>query len=89
MEVMSATNLVGLQRAQSDGVTLRIRIFVALQIKFGWIACRLAKSSGRPFRASRIGTGLNPDLTRIALQSGRLWRSERNKLVPKEEVIYA
>jgi hypothetical protein len=43
MEIMSATNLVGLQRAQSDSVTLRIRIFVSLQIKFGRIASSLAK----------------------------------------------
>jgi hypothetical protein len=37
MKIMSATNLVGLQRAQSDSVTLRIRIPVFLQKKFGWI----------------------------------------------------
>jgi hypothetical protein len=43
MEIMSATNLVGLQRAQSDSVTLRIRIFVSLQIKFGRIASSPAK----------------------------------------------
>jgi hypothetical protein len=35
MEIMSATNLVGLEKAQSDGVTLRIRISVLLRIRFG------------------------------------------------------
>jgi hypothetical protein len=46
MEIMSATNLVGLQKAQSECVILRIRIFVSLHIKFGRIASSLAKSSG-------------------------------------------
>jgi hypothetical protein len=69
MEIMSATNLVGLQRAQSDSVTLRIRISVLLRIRFGWIASSLAKISGSSCRPRRLRTGLNPDLTKVALKT--------------------
>jgi len=46
MEVISATSFEGLQEAQSQGVTSRIRILVSLRIRLGRIAPSLAKSSG-------------------------------------------
>jgi hypothetical protein len=47
MKVISATNFEGVQEAQSQGVTSRIRILVSLRIRLGRIALSLAKSSGR------------------------------------------
>src|SRR5437899_6640790 len=79
MEVMSATSLEGLQEAQRQGVTLRIRIPVPLRIRFRRIAPNLARSSGRRFQPKRLRTGLSPALSSITLnaKSQKAWPRTR------------
>src|SRR5215475_497095 len=67
MEVMPAAGLEGLQQAPSRGVTLRIRILVALRIRFRKIALNLARSRGRRFQPKRLRTGLSPGLSSESL----------------------
>src|SRR5262245_65130959 len=71
MEVMPAAGLGGLQQAPSRGVTLRIRIPVALRIRFRKIAPNLARSRGRRFQPKRLRTGLSPGLSSITLRAYR------------------
>jgi len=69
MEVMPATRMDGLQRAQRRGITSRIRILVPLLIRFQRIASNSARSSGRGFQPKRPRTGWSPGLSSITLKA--------------------
>ena len=59
MEIIAATSMDGLQRAQQRGVTLRVRILVPLLIRCQRIAPNSARSSGRRFKPKRPRTELS------------------------------
>lgn len=64
MEVIPATSMDGLQRAQRRGITSRIKILVPLLIRFQRIAPNLTRSSGRRIRLSGIHAKLAGDVIR-------------------------
>jgi hypothetical protein len=66
MEVMPATDMDGLQRAQRRAVTSRIRILAPL-IRLWRIAPNSA--SGRRFQLKRPRAGLSPGLSSITLKA--------------------